>query len=50
MKKIISRGKMSKKAQKELDSRKRNLWQFSPATRVKESKKVYSRKRREAYD
>lgn len=46
MKKVISRDKMSKKAQRELARQKRNTWPVSPITRVKESGKVYSRKKK----
>lgn len=42
---MISKNKMSKKAQKELNKTKRVTWDFSPVSRVKESKKVYNRKR-----
>lgn len=42
---MISKNKMSKKAQKELNSQKRVTWEFSPVSRVKQSKKVYNRKR-----
>lgn len=47
---MTSRNKMSKKAQKELNSQKRVTWGFSPVSRVKASKKVYDRKRKENYD
>jgi hypothetical protein len=40
---------MSKKAQKELNSQKRETWTMSPVTRVKQSKKIYDRKRKENY-
>ena len=42
---MISKNKMSKKAQAELNKQKRNTWSMSPVTRVKVSKKVYNRKR-----
>jgi hypothetical protein len=42
---MISKNKMSKKAQKELNKMKRVTWEFSPVSRIKESKKVYNRKR-----
>lgn len=42
---MISKSKMSKRARRELDKQKRATWDFSPVTRVKESKKVYNRKR-----
>lgn len=41
---MTSYSKMSKKAQKEHNARKRVTWGFSPVSRVKGSKKVYSRK------
>lgn len=41
---LISKSKMSKKARKELDKQKRVIWEFSPVSRVKPSKKVYNRK------
>lgn len=47
---MTSRNKMSKKAQKELNSQKRVTWGFSPVSRVKTSKKVYDRKRKEIYN
>ena len=42
---MISKSKMSKKAQRELNAKKRVTWDFSPVSRVKQSKKVYNRKR-----
>jgi hypothetical protein len=45
MRKIVSRNKMSGKARKVLDREKRNLWTLNPVTRVRESGKVYNRKR-----
>ena len=38
--------KLSKKAQKEHNRKKRTLWSMSPVTRRVESKKLYSRKRK----
>ena len=43
---FVSREKMSKKARRELDSRKRAAWRISPVTRRAENKKAYSRKRK----
>jgi len=43
---MISKNKMQKKAQKELNNQKRVQWDFCPVTRIKASKKVYDRKRR----
>ena len=45
MAKFVSREKLSKKARKELDSRKRATWAFSPTTKKVESKKLYNRKK-----
>lgn len=45
MKKFVPKGKLSKKARKELDRSRRETWDFSPVTRKVESKKVYSRKK-----
>ena len=42
--KMVSKNKMSKSAQKELNNQKRTTWTFSPVTRVKQSKKLYDRK------
>ena len=42
--------KMSKKNKAALCKQKRNEWGFSPATRVKPSKKVYTRKKKEMSD
>ena len=46
MKKFIPKDKLGKKARRELDRRQRVTWGFSPVTRTKESKKIYSRKRK----
>ena len=43
---FIPKGKLSKKAQKELNRQKRVTWEFSPVTKTVESKKIYSRKRK----
>ena len=43
--KFIPRGKMSKKARKELNALERATWDMNPATRRVESKKLYNRKR-----
>ena len=52
MSKFITRQKLSKKAKKELDSRQRATWSFSPVTKKVESKKIYNRKKKftERYD
>lgn len=44
---MVQLNKMSKKAQKEYYSKRRVSWDFSPVTRVKPSKKVYDRKRKD---
>jgi hypothetical protein len=44
--KFVSRDKMSKKAQKELNDKKRGTWgDTKPVTRVQPNKKAYDRKR-----
>ena len=42
---MISKSKMSKKERAKLDREKRVTWEFSPITRVKQSKKIYNRKK-----
>ena len=42
---MISKSKMSKKERAKLDREKRVIWEFSPVTRIKPSKKIYNRKR-----
>ena len=44
MAKFIPKGKLSKKAQKELNRQRRVIWEFSPVTKTVESKKLYNRK------
>lgn len=47
---MVGKNKMSKKALAELNKQKRVTWAFSPVSRVKPSKKVYSRRwSRETY-
>ena len=43
---FVPKDKMSKKAQKELNSKRRVIWEVRPVTKTVESKKIYSRKRR----
>ena len=43
MKPMIPRDKMSRKARRQLDLEKRNVWTMNPVTRVRESGKVYNR-------
>ena len=52
MQRYISRDKLSKKARKELVNRDRLTWNgLNPTTRIKESKKIYNRKKaRNEYD
>ena len=45
MKAMVPRTKMSRKARKALDLEKRNVWTMNPVTRVRESGKVYDRKK-----
>lgn len=46
MKKYIPKDKLSKKARRLIDSRRRATWLISPVTRTVESKKVYDRHRK----
>ena len=46
MAKFVSRGKLSKKAQKELNRQRRVTWGFSTVTKTVDSRKIYSRKRK----
>ena len=46
MAKFIPKGKLSKKAQKELNRQHRVTWDFSPVTKTVDSRKIYSRKRK----
>ena len=49
MARFVPKGKMSKKAQKELNRQRRVIWEFSPVTKTVESKKRYNRKKN-SYD
>ena len=42
---FVSKNKLSKKAQKELNRQRRVTWGFSPVTKTIESKKRYNRKK-----
>ena len=42
---FVPRSKMSKRRRKELDAKKRRVWNVRPATRIVKSKKVYDRKK-----
>ena len=46
MAKFIPTGKLSKKAQKELNRQRRVTWNFSPVTKTVDSRKIYSRKKK----
>lgn len=45
MARFVPKGKMSKKAQKELNRQRRVTWEFSPVTKTVESKKLYKRRK-----
>ena len=45
MQNFVPKAKLSKKARTEMNKQQRVSWAFSPVSRVKQSKKVYSRKR-----
>ena len=45
MARFIPKGKLSKKAQKELNRRRRVTWGFSPVTKTVESRKIYNRRK-----
>lgn len=45
MKGMIPRDKLSRKARRALNREKRTLWPMSPVTRIRESGKVYSRRK-----
>lgn len=46
---MIPYNKLSKKAKKEMNASRRTTWGFSPISRVKPSKKIYSRKQKGDY-
>ena len=46
MARFIPKGKLSKKAQKELNRQRRVTWEFSPVTKTVDSRKIYSRKKK----
>ena len=52
MVRFVTKDKLSKKAQKELNRQRRITWDFSPVTKTVGSKKLYNRKRnaRDRYD
>ncbi len=45
MARFVPKGKLSKKAQKELNRQLRTMWDFNPASRAIDSKKRYNRKK-----
>ncbi len=47
MNKFTPKDKLSKKARKALNTQRRTLWDVSPVTKTVESKKRYSRKRKQ---
>ena len=42
---FVPKNKLSKKAQKELNRQRRVTWDFSPVTKIADSKKRYNRKK-----
>ena len=45
MARFVPKGKLSKKAQKELNLQRRVTWEFSPVTKTVESRKRYNRRK-----
>ena len=45
MARFVPKGKLSKKALKELNRQRRTMWDFNPASRAIDSKKRYNRKK-----
>ena len=45
MKSLVPRNKMSKKDRRSLDMTKRTVWTMNPVTRVRESGKLYNRRK-----
>lgn len=45
MKAFVSRDKMSRKARRALDLERRIVWSVRPVTRIRESAKIYNRKK-----
>lgn len=45
MARFVPKGKLNKKAQKELNRQRRTMWDFNPVSRTVDSKKRYNRKR-----
>ena len=52
MARFIPKSKLSKKAQKELNRQRRTMWDFNPASRTVDSRKLYNRRKkaRDRYD
>ena len=46
VKRFVPKEKLSKKARKEMNRKRRVTWEFSPVTKTVDSRKVYSRKRK----
>ena len=46
MARFVPKEKLSKKARKELNRRRRVTWGFSPVTKTVDSRKVYSRRKK----
>lgn len=42
---FVPKDKMSKKARKALNKKRRKTWEFSPVTKTVESKKLYNRRK-----
>lgn len=45
MNNYVSYNKMNKKEQRKIDLSHRNVWNINPISKVKESKKIYNRKK-----
>ncbi|NLD35180.1 MAG: hypothetical protein GX653_09755 [Clostridiales bacterium] len=50
MKRFVPKGKLSKKKRGEADRQGRRVWTVQPVTRLKESGKRYTRRRKHARD
>ena len=46
MARFVPKEKLSKKARKEMNNKRRVSWEFSPVTKIVDSRKIYSRKRK----
>ena len=45
MKEFVSRDKMSRKNRRAMDRTKRTVWEMSPVTKIRESGKLYNRRK-----